>query len=139
MKRLLFWVGLMLAYTGVVFANEPAVLNDPKNALEDSKETVSAIQPSADLIYNTADGDWYPGASIRLYTADGLKDSRLNGLDIRLGLFETKGVYSTLSLDLARITGKDILKYINLGFAGGRNFDDHEWIYGPVFGLKAEF
>lgn len=138
MKRVLLAMAL-LGMAGMAYADEPAVINEPGNAWDNFRRVISMAEPSADLIFDTQDGDFKLGSSIRLYTAEKLSIPVVNDLDARLGWLTDKGAYLTLSLALDRVTGKDILKYAHIGFAGGRDFSEDSWFVGPVAGAKISF
>lgn len=137
MKRFLFLVGLVLTCSGLAWADEPAVVNDPGSAWENFKKVINTVEPSADALYNTQDDDFHAGTSIRLLTLE--KVRWLKWLDLRGGWSETKIGYSTVSLALDHLTGQELLKHAHVGWWGGRDFDDHEWATGPLLGAKVEF
>lgn len=144
MKKLIMVVGIMLVgITGMAFADEPAIVNNPGNAWDNVKKALGTAEPSADILFDTQDGSFKVGSSIRLYSIENVSEKIhvpfISDLDVRVGWLETKGAYATLSLDLARATGVDALKYVHLGWYGGRSFDDHTWDTGPIAGAKVSF
>lgn len=138
MNKLLLVVAL-LGISGIAYADEPAIINEPKNALGNFKDVLSTVEPSADVLLDSQDGDVKFGSSIRLYSAESLPIPVVNDLDTRLGWLSDKGAYLTLSLALDRVTGKEILKHVHIGFAGGRDFSEDSWFVGPVAGAKIAF
>ena len=118
-------------------------MNEPGNAWDNVKKTLSMAEPSADVLFDTQDGTFKVGSSIRLYSIENISEKIhvpfISDLDVRVGFQETKAAYATLSLDLARATGKDVLKYVHLGWFAGRSFDDHTWETGPCVGGKLTF
>ena len=143
MKKLLLVLGMVILAAGPVLADEPAIVNDPGNAWENVKNALGMAEPSADVLFDTQDGTFKFGSSIRLYSIENVSEKIhvpfLSDLDVRVGWLETKGAYATLSLDLARATGVDALKFVHLGWYGGRSFDDHTWDTGPIAGAKVSF
>ena len=141
-QMLSLMVGLVLM-GGLAFADEPAIINSPENAWDNVKRTLGMAEPSADVLFDTQDGSFKVGSSIRLYSIENVSEKIhlpfISDLDVRVGWLETKGAYATLSLDLARATGVDALKFVHLGWFGGRSFDDHTWDTGPVAGAKISF
>lgn len=136
MKKLLLMAAIMMT-AGIAQADEPAIVNEPGQASENFKQTLSTLEPSADVLFNAADNDFSAGSSVRLVTLEKVK--YLSWLDGRAGWAETKIAYGTLSLALDRVTGQEILKHAHLGVWGGRDFDDHEFGYGVIAGAKATF
>ena len=139
-NTLLFTVGILLV-AGMAYADEPAILNAPGNAWDNAKKVLSMAEPSGDAIWSMTGREFKAGSSIRLYSADGLKTPILNDLEARIGWFETVGLYGTLSIALDRATGKEILKYVHLGWMVGFDGDKDrdQLVTGPVIGAKLSF
>ena len=56
MKKLIMVVGIMLVgITGMAWADEPAVVNDPPNAWDNFKRVLNTVEPSGDVICNAFD------------------------------------------------------------------------------------
>ena len=137
-KPIMLAVGLVLV-AGIASA-DPGVLNDPKSAGESIKEAIGAVNPSGDALFDV-DGQFRAGASIKLYSAEKLTIPVLNDLETRIGWMETQGLYGTLSINLEKATGQELLKYCHVGWYAGVDFgqDGNEWSTGPVVGVKASF
>ena len=134
-------MGKWLAIAGIMLlagtaSADPTVVADPKGAVEKAGEVIKVLTPSADILYNV-DGDWYPGTSVDLVRLDKLHKS-LDLFQVRAGWAETQVMYSTLSLDLSKLTSFKYAKYIHAGFALGYSWQDKDAVYGPVLGIKVE-
>ena len=136
-KTLLFMAGLLMV-AGLAQADEPAIVNDPPSAWENFRRVLATVEPSGDAIWSMTGKEFKAGSSIRLYTAERINVPVVKDLDVRLGWFETKGLYGTLSLALDRATGKEVLGHVHLGWCAGYSFDNDRdgFITGPVVGGK---
>lgn len=141
MKKLLIALGLVLVCQLSAYADEPAIVNAPGNAYENFKRAIGTVEPSADAMWNANGREFKVGSSIRLYSLEKVRFPVVNDLDFRLGWFETVGLYGTFSLALDRVTGKDVLKYVHVGWMFGADFDQEgsKWVTGPVVGAKLAF
>ena len=135
MKRWMMAFGILLACSGLASA-DPTVVADPKGAVEKAGEVIKVLTPSADIIYNV-DGDFYPGTSVDLVNL-GTVHKSLDLFQVRGGWAETQVMFSTLSLDLTKLTSFKYAKYVHAGFALGYSWQDSDMIYGPIFGLRVE-
>lgn len=136
MRKFLALIGMLVCLTSSAWA-DPSIVDDPKGATEKAVEVVKVLTPSADVIYNK-DGDWYPGTSVDLLNLGKLHKS-LNLFQARAGWAETQVMYSTLSLDLAKLTSFKYAKYVHAGLAVGYSWQDEDLVFGPVIGIKVEF
>ena len=136
MKKFLLIAAVLLSCAGVVRADEPAIVNEPANAWENFRKVLETAEPSGDALFDISNGEFRVGSSIRLYTFERVHVPVVNDLDLRLGWMETQGLYGTLSLALDRVTGKEVLKHVHVGWYGGRQFNEEDWMTGVVGGAK---
>ena len=133
----------------VITEPTPTVVEDPVGFYDKFKEIVDKLSPQVEEIYNFADGDWITGTSIAVAN---VKSKGIPLVSWRSGYGVNKTAYAGFKLDIpglvdryipenwevVHFTAKNLGKYAAIGFVGGRNFDDHEWIYGPSIGLEVK-
>lgn len=135
MLKLIGIAGLIVMLCGTAQA-DPTIVDDPKGAVDKAKEVVRVLTPSADVIY-AQDHDFYAGTSVDIVHL-GKVCKYLDNFQVRAGFAETQVMYSTLSLDLTKLTSFKYAKYIHAGFALGYSWQDKDAVYGPILGIKVE-
>lgn len=150
------FVVLALACSGLAYAQEPTVLEDPKNAFDKIKEVIEVVDPQADAIWNLENNEVIPGFSGSLFN---FSSNDIHLASLRTGYGMEKIAYGQVKVDVfglgRRFLPDEVKAYIKkgtpepvrtilekhaaFGLIGGYDFDKEVEVYGVTVGTRIAF
>ena len=153
MWRLLAIVGLFWGFMQVVYADDAvlnAVVNDPPNAWQEFQNTVNALSPTVEAVYDVHSETWGVGTSASLwnFTSHDIHLGR-----IKSGYLATNVGYVGADADLPGLALRYVggrweqldtilgvlSKYGSTGYIVGYDTESDHIAHGPTFGASLRF